>query len=84
MVRSCTSFTFLLGFREYRRETDGLDSGFKIFKVSVNFTVKMVIEQTLKKSGDDCKGWAATEAVERGDGQWDKVREARSCSQLQH
>ena len=45
-----------------------------MFKVSVNFTVKMVIERTLKKEGDDCKGWAASEAVERGDGQWDKVR----------
>lgn len=44
-----------------------------MFKGGVNFTVKMVIEQTLKKSGDDCKGWAATEAVESGDGQWDKV-----------
>ena len=45
-----------------------------MFKVSVNFTVKMVIERTLKKEGDDCKGWAVSEAVERGDGQWDKVR----------
>lgn len=53
---------------------------FKIFKVSVNFTVKMVIEQTLKKSGDDCEGWAATEAVERGDGQWEKVSGIRSIT----
>ena len=46
---------------------------FKIFKVSVNFTVKMVIENVLRKDGDACKGWAATEAVEIGGGKWAKV-----------
>ncbi|KAK3709995.1 hypothetical protein LTR37_010614 [Vermiconidia calcicola] len=45
---------------------------FKMFQVSVNFTIKMLIENVLKKGGDDCKGWAATEAVERGGGIWDK------------
>jgi hypothetical protein len=44
-----------------------------MFKVSVNFTVKMVIENVLRKTGDDCKGWAATEAVELGGGNWAKV-----------
>ena len=47
-----------------------------MFKVSVNFTVKMIIEHTIQKGGDDCKGWAATEVVERGAGIWDKVRYA--------
>ena len=57
-----------------RTETDLRNSQFKVFKVSTNFTVKMVIENTLKKKcGDECGGWAATEIVERGDGQWDKV-----------
>lgn len=46
---------------------------FKIFKVGVNFTAKMVIEKTLRKGGDDCKGWALTEVVESGDGCWLKV-----------
>lgn len=44
-----------------------------MFKVSVNFTVKMVIENVLRKVGDDCKGWAITEAVELGGGAWAKV-----------
>ena len=46
---------------------------FKMFKVSVNFTVKMVIENVLREEGDACKGWAATEAVELGGGKWSKV-----------
>ena len=46
---------------------------FKMFKVSVNFTVKMVIENVLRAEGDACKGWAATEAVEMGGGKWAKV-----------
>jgi hypothetical protein len=46
---------------------------FKIFKVSVYFTVKMVIENVLREEGDACKGWAATEAVELGGGKWAKV-----------
>ena len=45
-----------------------------MFKCSVNFTVKMVIENVIHKEGDDCKGWAVTEAVERGAGEWNKVR----------
>ena len=44
-----------------------------MFKVSVNFTVKMVIENVLRAEGDACKGWAATEAIEIGGGQWAKV-----------
>ena len=43
-----------------------------MFKVSANFTVKMVIENVLRKTGDDCKAWAATEAVELGGGNWAK------------
>lgn len=49
------------------------NSKFKKFVVSTNFTVKMVIENTLNKNGDGCKGWAATEVVELGNGCWDKV-----------
>jgi hypothetical protein len=44
-----------------------------MFRVSINFTVKMIIENILKKKGDDCKGWAATEVIERGGGGWEKV-----------
>lgn len=44
-----------------------------MFTCSVNFTVKMVIENVLKREGDDCKGWAATEVVELGGGDWAKV-----------
>ena len=44
-----------------------------MFKVSVNFTPIMVIEKVMR--GKDCTGWAITEAFERGDGVWDKVRD---------
>ena len=44
-----------------------------MFKTSVNFTVKMIIENVTKKEGDECKEWAVTEAVERGGGVWDQV-----------
>lgn len=44
-----------------------------MFKVSINFTIRMVIEETLKKSADDCGDWAVTETVEDGDGNWLKV-----------
>jgi hypothetical protein len=48
--------------------------GFKMFKVSIAFTVKNVVERvTRKQAGDECKGWAATEVVERGGGGWEKV-----------
>ena len=67
-----TEFLFL-------SRTDSRFSKFKMFKVSVNFTVKMVIQQTINKTGEDCKDWAVTEAVERGDGQWDKVSQCRNC-----
>lgn len=33
----------------------------------------MVIENVTHKKGDDAKGWAVTEVVERGDGAWSKV-----------
>ena len=46
---------------------------FKKFKVSVNFTVKMVIENVIQKDGEGCKSWAITEAIEDGDGTWRKV-----------
>ena len=46
-----------------------------MFKTSVNFSVKMIIENVIKKEGDECKEWAITEAVERGAGVWDKVSE---------
>ena len=45
-----------------------------MFKVSVNFTVKMVIENVRRTTESDaCKGWAVTEAVEIGGGNWAKV-----------
>lgn len=54
------------------------DREFKVFKVSVHFTVKMVVENVLRKSRDAdvlevCKGWAVTETVEGGNGTWEKV-----------
>lgn len=46
---------------------------FKIFRVSVLFTVKNVIERVRKdSSGEKCVGWAATEVVEAGNGKWRK------------
>lgn len=46
-----------------------------MFKVSVNFTVKMIIENISHKGGDDLKEWAVTEVCERGGGIWLKVGE---------
>ncbi|KAK5168614.1 uncharacterized protein LTR77_005923 [Saxophila tyrrhenica] len=45
---------------------------FRMFKVSVNFTVKMIIENVLRTAGDSCNAWAVSEAYERGGGGWDK------------
>ncbi|CAK4026125.1 Hypothetical predicted protein [Lecanosticta acicola] len=53
----------------------GLQLPFKIFKVSTSFTVRDVIEKVVGKSGGgegECKGWAATEVVEVGCGEWFK------------
>lgn len=50
-----------------------LDRQFKVFKVSTNFTVRMIVENTLKKSEDVCVDWAVTEVTERGNGRWIKV-----------
>ena len=44
-----------------------------MFKISVNFTVKMIIERVLNKGEEGCRGWCTTEVVERGTGKWDKV-----------
>lgn len=41
--------------------------------MSANFTVRMVIEHTLRKSGEECEDWACTEVQEVGDGEWKKV-----------
>ena len=38
------------------------------------YPVSEVIEHTIRKSGDDAKGWAVTEVMERGNGRWQKVR----------
>lgn len=48
-------------------------SDFKQFTVATTFTPSMVIENVLGKTGDDAKGWAITEVVEIGDGEWKKV-----------
>ncbi len=44
-----------------------------MFKVSVNFTPRMIIENVLRTVDNSCKAWAVTEAIERGAGGWDKV-----------
>lgn len=49
-----------------------------MFKTPTSFTPKLIIEKVLRKAGDECNGWAVTEAHERGDGVWAKVRLAGS------
>jgi hypothetical protein len=44
-----------------------------MFKVSVNFTVRMVIENVLRGKGGDAKEWAVSEVFEHGCGGWYKV-----------
>ncbi|CZT14322.1 uncharacterized protein RCC_00299 [Ramularia collo-cygni] len=50
----------------------GQGLAFKMFKVATSFTVANVIERVLKKKGDECAGWCATEVVEQGEGCWAK------------
>ncbi|KAM0718047.1 hypothetical protein Q7P37_006379 [Cladosporium fusiforme] len=58
--------------RVWEDKYKGKTMDFKIFTVSTNFTPGMVIENVISKKGDDAKGWAVTEVVERGDGMWSK------------
>jgi hypothetical protein len=44
-----------------------------MFKVSVNFTVRMVIENVLRGKGGDSKDWVVSEVFEHGCGGWYKV-----------
>lgn len=46
-----------------------------MFHARVSLTVKMVIQNVLAASKEplDPKEWAATEAIERGGGEWEKV-----------
>ena len=37
-------------------------------------TVRSMMERVMRATGDKCKGWKATEVVERREGKWDKVR----------
>lgn len=53
---------------------DLLARKFRMFKVSVRFSVRMVIENVLRTVDEDtCKAWAVTEVIEKGSGGWDKV-----------
>ncbi|KAK5137153.1 hypothetical protein LTR08_000658 [Meristemomyces frigidus] len=51
----------------------GVELKVKIFKVDTQSSVKSVIERTLGVTdAEKCKGWAISEVLERGDGQWAK------------
>jgi hypothetical protein len=57
-----------------------LSRSFKSFTVSTDKTVKSMIEHVRRQNKPDdkelaewCKGWVATEVLERGNGMWYKV-----------
>lgn len=51
----------------------GQKLAFKMFKVATSFCVKGVVENVLKIEKGKGEGWAVTEVVERGGGEWVKV-----------
>jgi len=72
-VSSCKS----AAVTHFFRYLTPIHRSFKIFIVSTQETVRAMVENVLRwKPGDmeKCKGWAATEVIECGDGQWTKVR----------
>lgn len=50
----------------------GKEHNFKIFIASTQLTPAMVMENVLRKRGDEAQGWALTEVMEAGNGCWVK------------